>query len=63
MKHTQKMEMILEHLMQSMKTENRLRAPAELTTLLPTICKNLNIFLNFNAGFNSKILCNIRLEH
>ena len=33
MKHAQKMVMILEHLMQSMETEHRLTAPAQLTTL------------------------------
>ena len=33
MKHAQKMVMIPEHLMQSIETEHRLTAPAQLTTL------------------------------
>ena len=33
MKHVQKMVMIPEHLMQSIETEHRLTAPAQLTTL------------------------------
>ena len=33
MKHVQKMVMIPEHLMQSIETEHRLMAPAQLTTL------------------------------
>ena len=35
MKHAQKMVMIPEHLMQSIETEHRLTAPAQLTTLTP----------------------------
>ena len=33
MKHAQKMVMITEHLMQTIETEHRLTAPAQLTTL------------------------------
>ena len=33
MKHAQKMVMMPEHLLESMETEHRLRAPVQLTTL------------------------------
>ena len=55
MKHVQKMLMVPEHLLQTMETEHRLTAPAQLTTLT-RLDENMKQIMNSSLAEDQKVL-------